>query len=355
MPNYRNAKELMAEMYPVKMAAGGIIGNIGILQAAAMRPSNPLTPEQRNYLDQFKAYEDQYNTQFMPAYEAFRPQYDEWMSGFNQAAEGINKGQFDLRLDATKSGEKTQLERLKAQGWQVVNQGSRHQTIRPTQVQQVYTVPEPRMSMEAPSAPAFPTGVSPNITPEQQKYLDDYAAFQQRYTQEYLPAYEQYAPAMAEWEAQYAKALADMNAGAFNKRFKQDSKSGTAEMQRLAREGWTVTASSNHWNVSPTSVSQVFKQAAPTLSVQRPEEPGALAGYKSAEDVQRAIAEQVERDILAKQRSQRGGKTGLNVFANPAQFNLAGFAGSSTFNEPEAREFFAKGGEVDKFIAKNRK
>jgi hypothetical protein len=97
----------------------------------------------------------------------------------------------------------------------------------------------------------------------------------------------------------------------------------------------------------------VFKQAAPTLSVQRPEEPGALEGYKSAEDVQRAIAEQVERDILAKQRSQRGGKTGLNVFANPAQFNLAGFAGSSTFNEPEAREFFAKGGEVDKFIAEN--
>lgn len=357
MKNKTSAKDLLQQL-PVKMAAGGIIGNIGILNAASMRPTQSLTPEQKAYLDQFKAYEEQYNTQYLPAYQAFEPQYNAWQTGYNQAAEAINRGQYDRRLDQRSSGERTLTDRLQAQGWQVVAQGSNHLTLRPGRIENVYTVAEPRMSVEAPLAPAMPTGIATKLTPEQQKYLSEYSAYQKKYTQEYLPAYQAYAPAMAEWEKQYNQALADMNAGKYNLRVKRDSSSGVRLAESLGRQGWTVTASSNHYNISPNKVSQVFKTPAPTLSVARPTEPAVLPGYKTGEELQKAIAEQVQAEILAKQKQGSGIKKGLSIFANPAQYNLAGFAGSSTFNEPEPQPFFAKGGEVkqpsmDEKIAEN--
>ena len=345
MKNKPTAKDMLSQ-YPVKMAAGGIIGNIGILNAASLAPVDTLTPDQKAYLDQFKAYEEQYNTQYLPAYQAFEPQYNQWMQGYNKAAEDINRGAFDRRLDQRSSGERTLTDRLQAQGWQVVAQGSNHLTLRPGRIENVYTVAEPRMSVEAPLAPAMPSGVATKLTPEQQKYLADYAAYQKTYTQQYLPAYQSYAPAMADWEKQYNQALADMNAGKYNIRVKRDSSSGVRLAESLGRQGWTVTASSNHYNISPNKVSQIFSTPAPKLTVARPTEPALIAGYKSAEEIQKAVAEQVQAEILARQKKGVGGRQGLQVFADPSKYNLAGFAGSSTFEPAQQQAFFAEGGEV---------
>jgi hypothetical protein len=330
---------------PVRMSAGGIIGNIGILNAASLRPTSRLTPEQQAYLDQFKAYEERYNTEYLPAFQEFEPVYNEWFTGYKKAAEDIDRGAFDLRLDRTKSGENTQLQRLQAQGWQVVGQGSNHTTIRPSSIQQVYTAPEPRMTIEAPESPVFPSGISAQFTPEQQAYLEASKAFQQQYTNEYLPAYQAYAPAMSEWEKQYADAQQKLNQGAYNLRLSKD-KTPASELRRLTQEGYVITGSSKHWNAAPKDVSVVFKTPAPTLAVQRPTEPDLLPGFNSAEELQKALAGQVQQEIMGAQKGAASRNKALQVFADPRAHNLAGFAGSSTFGSPAPTEFFAKGGDV---------
>jgi hypothetical protein len=223
MPNYRNAKELMAEMYPVKMAAGGIIGNIGLLQTAALSAPR-IDPALQDYLKQYEQYQNTFNTEYLPEYEKFAKQHEDWATQYNNVADALNRGAYDVRVD---KNSKKRRRAYQALGYTVVGSSSNHYYWRPPSVETIFKSPEPRPAIEEPPAPTLPKGIA------------------------------------------------------------------------------------------------------------------------DPEGVQLAIQQQA-------QNAQSRGKA-LNVFADPRQYNLAGFAGSSTFNEPEAREFFAKGGEVDKFIAKNRK
>jgi hypothetical protein len=240
MSDKLSAKSRMAEMYPVKMASGGIIGNIGRLQAAALGIQPQYKPGEEEYLKQYQDYQTKYNTEFMPQYEAFLPKQQEWVDQYNQ-----------------------------------------------------------------------------------------YAAQQQA------------------WVDSYNQAQKDLSSGKYDLRIKKD------KVGPYFNQGYyTVSTSSNHQILRPRNVEMVFKTPEPTfntpeptMSFQEPQAPALPKGFENPEQFQAALA---ERSKQAEARAK-----GVAVFADPGRYNLSGFAGSSTFNEPESKAFFAKGGEVDKFIKQN--
>jgi hypothetical protein len=235
MSDKLSAKNRMAEMYPVKMAAGGIIGNIGILQTAALGMQPRYTPEEENYVKQYQDYQTKYNTEYLPQYEAFLPKQQEWTDQYNQ-----------------------------------------------------------------------------------------------------------YAAQQAKWADAYNKAQNDLESGKYDLRIKKD------DLKPYFDRGYfTVSSSSNHQILRPRNLNMVFKEKEPTfnipepkMSFQEPQAPALPSGVESPEQFQAALAERTKQ---AEARAK-----GVAVFADPGRYNLAGFAGSSTFNTPESKAFFAKGGEVDK-------
>jgi hypothetical protein len=241
MSDKLSAKSRMAEMYPVKMASGGIIGNIGRLQAAALGIQPQYKPGEEEYLKQYQDYQTKYNTEFMPQYEAFLPKQQEWVDQYNQ-----------------------------------------------------------------------------------------YAAQQQA------------------WVDSYNQAQKDLSSGKYDLRIKKD------KVGPYFNQGYyTVSTSSNHQILRPRNVEMVFKTPEPTfntpeptMSFQEPQAPALPKGFENPEQFQAALA---ERSKQAEARAK-----GVAVFADPGRYNLSGFAGSSTFNEPESKAFFAKGGEVVDFIRKHK-
>lgn len=235
MSDKLSAKNRMAEMYPVKMAAGGIIGNIGILRTASLGMQPRYTPEEEEYVKQYQDYQTKYNTEYLPQYEAFLPKQEEWTNQYNQ-----------------------------------------------------------------------------------------------------------YAAQQGAWADAYNKAQNDLASG------KYDIKVKNTEVGPYFNQGYyTYSQSGSNQTLRPRFLNMVFKDPEPTfnipeptMSFQEPQAPALPSGVENPEQFQASLA--------ARTKQAEARAKGVAVFADPGRYNLSGFAGSSTFNEPESKAFFAKGGEVDK-------
>lgn len=161
MSDNTKAKKLMAEMYPVKMAAGGIIGDIGLLNAASMGLSPKYSPQEREYMDAYQQYQNVYNTEYLPAYEKIRPQYEQWVTDYNKAVEGISAGQYDQtrKLDYDDDDDWAWLANMERAGY--TNVGDlKYARLRPSSVGMVFSTPEPKVGVPEPVAPTPPPGLA---------------------------------------------------------------------------------------------------------------------------------------------------------------------------------------------------
>lgn len=136
---------------PVKMSAGGVIGNIGMLNAVRMGIKPRLTPEQETYMDKYNTYAELYN-QYAPAYEQYVTQQNAWAEAYNQAQKALDTGKYDVRVKNTKVGP------YFSQGYYTFRTDGDKQILRPRSLGMVFKDPEPTFSQKEPTAPALPEG-----------------------------------------------------------------------------------------------------------------------------------------------------------------------------------------------------
>jgi hypothetical protein len=140
MSDKLSAKNRMAEMYPVKMAAGGPIGNVGILNAASMGLQPRLSPEDRKYQQAYNAYLQQYND--------YVPLQNAWADEANKYQAQLDAGAYDVKVKNTSVGDY-----FKA-GYYTYKQDGNKQILRPRFLSMVYSTPEPAK----PADPVLPQG-----------------------------------------------------------------------------------------------------------------------------------------------------------------------------------------------------
>lgn len=141
---------------PVRMSAGGIIGDVGVLNAARMGIRPRITPEQQTYMDQYNVFVDQQNNEFLPAYEDYIAKQNAWADSFNKATQTLASGSQDRRVRITDWQQGQQLIRS---GWRQVpdRTSSNHYFYRPP-ITSLFGDPEPTFNKTEPVAPALPQG-----------------------------------------------------------------------------------------------------------------------------------------------------------------------------------------------------
>jgi hypothetical protein len=137
---------------PVRMQAGGVIGNIGMLNAVRMGIKPRLTPEQEAYMDQYNTYADQYNNSYGPAYEQYVAQQNAWAEAYNKAQSELESGKYDVKVKNTK------VKPYFDQGYYTYTTKGSDQILRPRNLSMVFSDPEPVFSQAEPNPPALPEG-----------------------------------------------------------------------------------------------------------------------------------------------------------------------------------------------------
>lgn len=140
---------------PVKMQAGGVIGNIGMLNAVRLGIQPKLTPEQEAYMDQYNTYADQYNSSYTPAYEQYVAQQNAWADAYNKAQQQYASGAGRVTVPFVSS----KMKLYQNQGYLIDYgaSGGEYATLY-LPFEKYFTQKEPTFSMPEPTPPALPEG-----------------------------------------------------------------------------------------------------------------------------------------------------------------------------------------------------